>query len=53
MLFLGCWEEEIQRVIIKYLVIGNAEIRQDIIRTMIDGKNVQHVNKVGIQSVID
>ncbi|KAJ8319004.1 hypothetical protein KUTeg_004095 [Tegillarca granosa] len=45
LILIGCWEEDIQRVIIKYLVIGNAEIRQDIIRTMIDGKNVQHVNK--------
>ena len=27
-------------------MIGNTEIRQDLIKTMIDGKNVQYVNKV-------
>ena len=26
--------------------MGNTEIRQDLIKTMIDGKNVQYVNKV-------
>jgi len=33
-------------VILKYLVVGNSEIRQDLLLTMIDGKNVQYVNKV-------
>lgn len=42
----GCWEDEVQQVILKYLVIGNADIRLDLIKTMIDGKNVQYVNKV-------
>ena len=27
-------------------MMGNTEIRQDLIETMIDGKNVQYVNKV-------
>ena len=27
-------------------MMGNTEIRQDLIKTMIDGKNVQFVNKV-------
>ena len=27
-------------------MMGNTEIRQDLIKTMIDGKNVQYVNKV-------
>ena len=34
------------QVVLKYLVMGNTEIRQDLIKTMIDGKNVQYVNKV-------
>ena len=29
-----------------YLVMGNTGIRQDLIKTMIDGKNEQFVNKV-------
>ena len=29
-------------------MMGNTEIRQDLIKTMIDGKNVQYVNKVNI-----
>lgn len=43
---LGCWDEDVLQVILKYLVIGNHEIRQDLILNMIDGKNVQYVNKV-------
>ena len=27
-------------------MMRNTEIRQDLIKTMIDGKNVQYVNKV-------
>ena len=27
-------------------MMGKIEIRQDLIKTMIDGKNVQYVNKV-------
>ena len=27
-------------------MMGNTEIRQDLIKTMIDGKNVKYVNKV-------
>ena len=27
-------------------MMGNTEIRQDLIKTMIDGENVQYVNKV-------
>ncbi|XP_033750717.1 uncharacterized protein LOC117334950 isoform X2 [Pecten maximus] len=45
LILIGCWEEDVQMVIIKYLAIGNTEIRLDLIRTMIDGKNVQYVNK--------
>ena len=26
-------------------MMGNTEIRQDLIKTMIDGENVQYVNK--------
>lgn len=42
----GCWEDEILRMVLKYLVLGNTEIRQDLISTLINGKNVQHVDKV-------
>ncbi|XP_052684890.1 uncharacterized protein LOC128164871 isoform X3 [Crassostrea angulata] len=45
LILVGCWEDEVQQVILKYLVIGNADIRLDLIKTMIDGKNVQYVNK--------
>ena len=27
-------------------MMGKIEIRQDLIKTMIDGKNVQYINKV-------
>ena len=46
--FLGWWEEDVLQVILKYLVIGNTEVRLDLIKTMVDGKNVQYVNKVKI-----
>ncbi|XP_067672205.1 uncharacterized protein [Haliotis asinina] len=45
LILVGCWEEEILQVLLKYLAIGNTEIRQDLIRTMINGKNVQYVDK--------
>nr|XP_022312615.1 uncharacterized protein LOC111117711 isoform X4 [Crassostrea virginica] len=45
LILVGCWEDEVQQVILKYLVIGNVDIRLDLIKTMIDGKNVQYVNK--------
>ncbi|XP_061175162.1 uncharacterized protein LOC133184218 isoform X2 [Saccostrea echinata] len=45
LILVGCWEDDVQQVILKYLVIGNVDIRLDLIKTMIDGKNVQYVNK--------
>ncbi|CAC5356468.1 unnamed protein product [Mytilus coruscus] len=45
LILVGWWEEEVIQVILKYLVIGNTEVRLDLISTMIDGKNVQYVNK--------
>ncbi|XP_048763118.1 uncharacterized protein LOC125671422 isoform X3 [Ostrea edulis] len=45
LILVGCWEEDVQQVILKYLVMGNVDIRLDLIKTMIDGKNVQYVNK--------
>ncbi|XP_052764355.1 uncharacterized protein LOC128206119 isoform X3 [Mya arenaria] len=45
LILLGCWDEDVLQVILKYLVVGNHEIRQDLILNMIDGKNVQYVNK--------
>ena len=46
LLYSGCWDEEVVQMVLKYLVMGNTEVRQDLIKTMIDGKNVQYVNKV-------
>ena len=51
LLISGCWDDEVLQVIVKYLVIGNFEVRQDLILNMIDGKNVQYVNKVSDVSV--
>lgn len=34
------------QVVLKYLVLGNTEIRLDLINTLTDGKNVQFVDKV-------
>ncbi|XP_063443998.1 uncharacterized protein LOC134724732 isoform X2 [Mytilus trossulus] len=45
LILVGWWEEEVIQVILKYLVIGNTEVRLDLISTMIDDKNVQYVNK--------
>ncbi|XP_071107596.1 uncharacterized protein [Haliotis cracherodii] len=45
LILIGCWEDEILQVLLKYLAIGNTEIRQDLIKTMINGKNVQYVDK--------
>ncbi|XP_052261939.1 uncharacterized protein LOC127865911 isoform X4 [Dreissena polymorpha] len=45
LILLGCWDEDVLQVVLKYLVIGNTEIRQDLLLNMIDGKNVQYVNK--------
>ena len=42
----GCWEEDVIQSILKYLAMGNQEVRSDLITTMIEGKNVQYVNKV-------
>lgn len=42
----GCWEDEVMQVVLKYLVLGNTEIRLDLINTLTDGKNVQFVDKV-------
>ncbi|KAL4239547.1 HEAT repeat containing 9 [Mactra antiquata] len=45
LILLGCWDEDVLQVILMYLVVGNTEIREDLILNMIDGKNVQYVNK--------
>ncbi|XP_053391343.1 uncharacterized protein LOC123563746 isoform X3 [Mercenaria mercenaria] len=45
LILLGCWDEDVLQIVLKYMVIGNSEIRQDLILNMIDGKNVQYVNK--------
>ncbi|XP_013379125.2 uncharacterized protein LOC106150709 [Lingula anatina] len=41
----GCWEEDVVKMIVKFLVSGNQETRKDLIRAMINGRNVQFVNK--------
>lgn len=33
-------------MVLKFLVLGNTEIRTDLINTLIDGKNVMYVDKV-------
>ncbi|XP_070186621.1 uncharacterized protein [Littorina saxatilis] len=45
LILIGCWEDEVLRVVLKYLVLGNTEMRIDLINTLIDGKNVMYVDK--------
>ncbi|KAK7507498.1 hypothetical protein BaRGS_00001433, partial [Batillaria attramentaria] len=45
LILIGCWEDEVMRMVLKYLVLGNTEIRIDLINTLIEGKNVQYVDK--------
>ncbi|XP_035827330.1 uncharacterized protein LOC101845258 [Aplysia californica] len=45
LVLIGCWEDEVLQYILKYLVLGNTEIRTDLIQTLTDGKNAQYVDK--------
>uniref|UniRef100_A0A2C9LNZ8 HEAT repeat-containing protein 4 n=1 Tax=Biomphalaria glabrata TaxID=6526 RepID=A0A2C9LNZ8_BIOGL len=45
LVLIGCWDEEVLACVLKYLVLGNMEIRSDLIQTIANGKNVQFVNK--------
>ncbi|KAL8600891.1 hypothetical protein ACOMHN_045029 [Nucella lapillus] len=45
LILIGCWEDEVLRVVLKYLVVGNTEMRSDLISTLIEGKNVMYVDK--------
>lgn len=45
-LLTGCWDDDVMEVILQFLVIGNSDIRSDLIHTMAEGKNLQYVDKV-------
>jgi len=45
-LLVGCWEEDVIDIFVQFLAEGNEEICADILRTLVNGKNVQYVNKV-------
>ncbi|KAK6187104.1 hypothetical protein SNE40_005199 [Patella caerulea] len=45
LILIGCWDNEVLQVVLKFLVTGNTEIRLDLITTMTKGKNVQYVDK--------
>ncbi|KAK3736717.1 hypothetical protein RRG08_059247 [Elysia crispata] len=52
LILVGCWEDEVVIHILKYLVLGNTEVRADLIQTLIHAKNVQYVDKT-IPSVVE
>ncbi|KAH9513080.1 hypothetical protein Btru_035790 [Bulinus truncatus] len=52
LILIGCWDEEVLECIIRYLALGNIEMRTDLIQTITEGKNVQFVNKT-LPSVIE
>ncbi|ESO98615.1 hypothetical protein LOTGIDRAFT_238980 [Lottia gigantea] len=45
LILIGCWDNEVLQVVLKFLVTGNTEIRLDLIVNMQQGKNVQYVDK--------
>ena len=45
---IGCWEENILCLLVQFLQQANDQIRADIMKTIINGKNVQYVDKVDI-----
>ena len=42
----GCWDEEVLQVLVHYLLHGNRDIRQDLLTTMMNGRNVHFIDKV-------
>ncbi|CAL1526331.1 unnamed protein product [Lymnaea stagnalis] len=45
LILIGCWDEEVLECVLKYLILGNTEVRADLIQTIINGKNVQYISK--------
>ncbi|XP_064635806.1 uncharacterized protein LOC135492977 isoform X2 [Lineus longissimus] len=45
LMLLGQWDDDILKTVVRFLALGNTEVKHDLIRTMIDGKNVHYVNK--------
>ncbi|XP_064618168.1 LOW QUALITY PROTEIN: uncharacterized protein LOC135482224 [Liolophura sinensis] len=45
LVLIGCWDDDVMEVILQFLVIGNSDIRSDLINTMAEGKNLQYVDK--------
>lgn len=41
----GCWDEEVLVQIVHYLLEGNRDMKQDILKAMIIGKNIQFIDK--------
>ncbi|XP_059146046.1 uncharacterized protein LOC131933275 [Physella acuta] len=44
LILLGCWDEPLLEFVLKYLVLGNSEVRGDLIQTISSGKNVQYIS---------
>ncbi|ELT97382.1 hypothetical protein CAPTEDRAFT_190566 [Capitella teleta] len=42
---IGCWDEEILIQIVHYLIEGNRDIKDDLLKSMITSKNVQYIDK--------
>jgi hypothetical protein len=43
--YIGCWDDEVLQQIVHYMVEGNRDIKDDLLKSMIDGKNVQYIDK--------
>ena len=46
LVLLGEWSEEVCEFLIKYLKLGNANVKSDILKTIINGKNAQFTDLV-------
>ena len=46
LVLLGEWSEEVCEFLIKYLKFGNANVKNDILKTIIGGKNAQFTDLV-------
>lgn len=45
-LFTGCLEEELVQILVDYLIVGNAEVRLDMLKTLCNSRNISYINKV-------
>lgn len=42
----GCLEDELVQILVDYLIVGNPEVRLDMLKTLCNARGISYISKV-------